>query len=199
MEGGEYLSCKWAKSSSYRGGNNSHWNSWKGETVVFVIVSFKQKEVDFMWRATELHNFLPESTAKSSWVSSGHNSLGFTHRNLRTGKSQDWLKETKHSPFYPVSCLSSHMDYRLLPYPPPLNPRLGVRAAGTKLLRLWRWSPGTEQMQPEDKVLEGRGQAGVGGGGHPFHLPRGHTAAPALTGPPEWEQTAVQFFPEPKN
>lgn len=88
---------------------------------------------------------------KQLWVSSGHSSLDFTQK-LKNWKESGVVKGNKHSPLYLVSCLSSHIGYHLLPYLPLLNPRLAVKAAGTKLIWLWRWSPGTEQMQPKDKV-----------------------------------------------
>lgn len=162
------------------------WNLWKQETVEFLILNFKQKAGGFRQKFTIFYLSLLWKAAMSIFRPQFPGL--HTQRNLRTGKKSGVIKGNKHSPFYPVSCLSSHKSY-LLPYRPRPNWRLGLRAAGTMLIQHWRWRPGTEQMQPEDKVLgeEGKFQGGEGAGEGrcPFpsaRRPRGSTSSAGRTG-----------------
>lgn len=194
---GAYLSCKWAKSSPYRVGSDSLGEIQEREKQGCLLLSILSRRRCIS--CVELQNFtiLYLSPLWKAAVSIfGPQFPGLHTQKLKNWKKSGLIKGDKHSPLYPSSQLplSPHgLSFSALS--PPPNPRLGVRAAGTKLFWLWRRSPGTEQMQPKDNVLGGRER----GRGTSFHLPRGHKAAPVLTGPREWEQTAIQFFPEPTN
>lgn len=146
----------------------------------FITLHFKQEiSSDQLLGA---HNILLGSTGKAALGISTHSSLDLTEefknweklRGIEVNKLSFSSRQLPSFPHGMSQTLSSSA-----------SPKIGFEGSWHKLIRNGRWRPGMKQMQPEDKVLEGRGKQA------PISV---FLEATGSDGTHESEQTAISLF-----